>query len=82
MLCMLSIRFLQSRYATKEEVDMYNYRLGIINITEIGETQAMMEMVRYEYINNLDNLSTDIVKMHMDQSFGINSTTSTAIRII
>jgi hypothetical protein len=23
-------------------------------------------MVRYEYINNLDNLSTDIVRMHMD----------------
>ena len=63
-------------YATKEEVDtsMYNYRLGIINITEIGEAQAMMEMVRHEYINNLDNLSTDIVRMHMDQSFGINST--------
>ncbi len=29
----------------------------------------MMEMVRYEYINNLDNLSTDIVRMHMDPGF-------------
>ncbi len=56
-------------YATKEEVDMYNYRLGIINITEIGETQAIMEMVRYEYINNLEKISTDIARMHMDPEF-------------
>ena len=48
---------------------MYHYRLGIINITEIGETQAMMEMVRYEYINNLDNLSTNNMRMHMDPEF-------------
>jgi hypothetical protein len=53
-------------FATKEEVDMYNYRLGIINITEFGEPQAMMEMVRYEYVNNLEKISTDIVRMHMD----------------
>jgi hypothetical protein len=56
-------------YATKEEVNMYNYRLGIINITKIGETPAMMEMVRYEYINNLEKFSTDIARMHMDQEF-------------
>ena len=56
-------------YATKPEVDQYKDRLGIINIAEIGEAQAMMEMVRYEYINNLDNLSTDIVRMHMDPEF-------------
>ena len=54
-------------YATKQEVD--KDRLGIINITEIGEAQAMMEMVRHEYINNLDNLSTDIVRIHMDPEF-------------
>ncbi len=41
----------------------------MINITEIGEAQAMMEMVIYEYINNLDDLSTDIVKMHMEPEF-------------
>ncbi len=56
-------------YATKQEVDMYHYRLGIINITKIGETQAMMEMVRYKYINNLEKLSTDVVRMHMDPEF-------------
>ena len=56
-------------YATKQEVDLYKDRLGIINITEIGEAQAMMEMVRHEYINNLDNLSTDIVRIHMDPEF-------------
>ena len=56
-------------YATKQEVDLYKDRLGIINITEIGEAQAMLEMVRHEYINNLDNLSTDIVRMHMDPEF-------------
>ncbi len=43
--------------------------MGIINITEIGEAQAMMEMVICEYINNLDKLSTDIVRMHMDPEF-------------
>jgi hypothetical protein len=48
---------------------MYNYRLGIINITKIGETQAMMEMVRYEYINHLEKFSTDIARMHMDPEF-------------
>ncbi len=56
-------------YATKQEVELCKDRLGIINITEIGEAQAMMEMVRYEYINNLDKLSTDIVRMHMDPEF-------------
>jgi hypothetical protein len=35
-------------YATREEVNMYNYRLGILDITTIGETQAMMEMVKYD----------------------------------
>ncbi len=29
----------------------------------------MMEMVRYEYFNNLEKISTDIVKMHMDPEF-------------
>ncbi len=50
---------------------MYNYRLGIINITEIGKTQAMMEMVRYEYIYNLEKISADIMiaRMHMDPEF-------------
>jgi hypothetical protein len=72
MLCMLSIPGPLSPieiYATKEEVDMCNYRLGIINITEIGETQAMMEMVRYEYIYNLEKISTDLEIMHMDPEF-------------
>ncbi len=29
----------------------------------------MMEMVRYEYIGNLPNISTDIMRMHMDPEF-------------
>ena len=33
-------------YATKQEVELYKDRLDFINITEIGEAQAMMEMVR------------------------------------
>ena len=37
-------------YATKQEVEQYKDRLDFINITEIGEAQAMMEMVRHEYI--------------------------------
>jgi hypothetical protein len=56
-------------YATKPGVEQYKDRLDFINITEIGEAQAMMEMVRYEYINNLHNVSTDIMRMHMDPEF-------------
>ena len=37
-------------YATKQEVEQYKDHLDFINITEIGEAQAMMEMVRHEYI--------------------------------
>ncbi len=33
-------------YATKQEVEQYK-DLNFINITEIGEAQAMMEMVRH-----------------------------------
>jgi hypothetical protein len=43
--------------------------LDFINITEIGETQAMIEMVRHEYIGNLQNISTDIMRMHRDPEF-------------
>ncbi len=42
----------------------------------------MMEMFRHEYIGNLQNVSTDIMRMHMDPEFGINSTISTAILFI
>jgi hypothetical protein len=43
--------------------------LDFINITENGDAQAMMEMVRHEYIGNLQHVSTDIVRMHMDPEF-------------
>jgi hypothetical protein len=56
-------------YATKPEVERYKVLLDFINITEIGEAQAMMEMVRHEYIGNLQNVSTDIMRMHMDPEF-------------
>ncbi len=56
-------------YATKQEVEQYKDRLDFINIVEIGEAQAMMEMVRHEYIGNLQNVSTDIMRMHMDPEF-------------
>jgi hypothetical protein len=56
-------------YATKQEVEQYKERLDFINITEIGEAQAMMEMVRHEYIGNLQHVSTDIMRMHMDPEF-------------
>ncbi len=29
----------------------------------------MMEMVRHEYIGNLQHVSTDIIRMHMDPEF-------------
>jgi hypothetical protein len=56
-------------YATKQGVDQYKDRLDFINITEIGEAQAMMAMVRHEFIGNLQNVSTDIMRMHMDPEF-------------
>ncbi len=39
-------------YATKKEIDEYHYRLGLIRITEIGESQATMEMVKNKYLTN------------------------------
>ena len=56
-------------YATKQEVEQYKDRLDFINITEIGEAQAMIEMVRHEYIENLQHVSTDVMRMHMDPEF-------------
>jgi hypothetical protein len=58
-------------YVTKPEFEEYKDRSDFINITEIGEAQAVMEMVtsRYEYMHNLHNLSTDIMRMHMDPEF-------------
>jgi hypothetical protein len=56
-------------YATKLEVEQYKDRLDFINITEIGEAQAMMEMVIHEYIGNLQNVSTDVMRIHMDPEF-------------
>jgi hypothetical protein len=53
-------------YATKQDVAQYKDHLDFINITEIGEAQAMMEMVRHEYVENLLHVSTDIVRMHMN----------------
>jgi hypothetical protein len=56
-------------HATKQEIDQYLYRLGLIRITEIGEAQAMMEMLKNEYLTNLHEISTDIVRMYMDPEF-------------
>jgi hypothetical protein len=56
-------------YATKQEAEQYKDCLDFINISEIEEAQAMMEMVRHEYIGNLQHVSTDIMRMHMDPVF-------------
>jgi hypothetical protein len=56
-------------YATKQEIDPYRYSLGTIRITEIGQSQAMMEMVKDTILANLDHISTDIERMHMDPKF-------------
>ncbi len=56
-------------YAAKHEVEQNKDRLDFINITKIGEAQAMMEMVRHEYIGNLQYVSTDIMRMYMDPEF-------------
>ncbi len=38
-------------YVTKQEIDQYLYRFGLIRITEIGEAHEM-EVVKNEYLNN------------------------------
>ncbi len=55
-------------YATKREVYEDNYCLNTLGVTEIGESQAMM-MIKDTYINNLEDFSTDIDRMHMDPEF-------------
>ena len=55
-------------YASKQESNQYRYRLSLIRLTKIGEGQAMMEMI-IEYLTNLQEISTDIVLMHMDPEF-------------
>ncbi len=47
-------------HENKQEVEQYKDLLDFLNITEIGEAQAMMEMVRHKYIRNLQHVSTDI----------------------
>ncbi len=70
-----------STYATKQEIDQYLYHLGLVRMTEIGEVQAMMEVVKNEYLNNLHDVSTDIARMHLIQSSGTSTTFSTAMLI-
>jgi hypothetical protein len=53
-------------YATKTKIDEYRNRLSLICITEAGESQAMMEMVKNTYLTNLHDISTNIERMHMD----------------
>jgi hypothetical protein len=54
-------------YKTKHEIDAYRFRLGSICIAEIGDAQAMMEMIKNEYPGptSLQEFSTDIVRMHI-----------------
>ncbi len=56
-------------YATKREVYECNYSLDTKGIPEIGESQAMVEMVNNTYLNNVENVSTDIDRTHMDPEF-------------
>jgi hypothetical protein len=65
----LHIKYAFSSITIKQEGEQYKDRWDCINITEIGKAQAMMEMVRHEYIENLHHVSTDIMRMHMDPEF-------------
>jgi hypothetical protein len=56
-------------YATKREVNEYNYRLDTMGFTESGESQEMMTMIKDVYINNLEIISTEIDRMHIDPEF-------------
>jgi hypothetical protein len=50
-------------HTTKQEIDQH--RLGLIRMSEIGESREMMEMVKTQYLNNLHYISTD-ERMYMD----------------
>jgi hypothetical protein len=56
-------------YATKQEIDKYSYRFGLMPSTKIGESQAMMEMFKNQYLANLHDISTDIERMLLDPEF-------------
>jgi hypothetical protein len=43
-------------YATKQEIDQCKYRLGSIRKIEIEEAQTMMEMIKNEYLTNLQEI--------------------------
>jgi hypothetical protein len=53
-----------------------------MGITEIGESQAMMMMFKDIYINNLEIVSTDIDRMHIDPEFWYHNIHSTVMFII
>ncbi len=53
-------------YRTKPEIEQF---LGLIRITEIGESQKMMEIVQNQYLTNLHDINTDIERMDMDPEF-------------
>ena len=38
-------------------------------MTNFGEAQAMMEMVKNQYLKNLHDVNTDIERMRMDPKF-------------
>jgi hypothetical protein len=55
-------------FATKDEVECYQHRSEAMDITTIGESQAMMEMIKHIYnlFNNFHEISTGIERMHME----------------
>ncbi len=69
-------------YATKQEFDQCNYCLSLVYITEIGESQAIMEIVQNEYLINLHNVSTNIERVHIDPKFDASNTHLTVMLII
>ncbi len=69
-------------YATKRELDDYNNRLDTMGITEIGESQAMMEIGKNTYISNLENVSQTLIECIWIWSFGTSNTHLTVMFII
>jgi hypothetical protein len=70
-------------YATKQEFDQCNYCLSLVYITEIGESQEIMEIVQNEYLINLHDVSgTNIERGHMDPKFSTSNTHLTVMFII
>jgi hypothetical protein len=68
-------------YATKQEIYQYSYRHDLIRITEIGEAQAMMEMIKMKMLLIYKKSAQILYECTWIWSSGTSTTHSTAMLI-